>query len=168
MPGKFFPDPLVKFIHKNWFNNDFITRASSIEELAIKTGINPKGLIDTIDKVNNFSKTGKDLDFQRGDNERDRFSGDHSLINPCLGPVNHAPYYAMRIDPGEFATCGGMVINEFGQVMDKDNVPIDGLYASGNCTPALLTTYPGPGATIGPAMTYGYIAAKHLTGSNKI
>lgn len=166
MPGKFFPDSVVKFMHKNWFNNDFITCADSIEELAQKTGINSDGLINTIKRVNQFSKSGKDLDFHRGDNERDRFSGDQSLINPCLGSVDQAPFYAMRIDPGEFATCGGMVTNENGQVTDEYNNPIPGLYASGNCTPALLTTYPGPGATIGPAMTYGYIAAKHIAGSN--
>jgi len=168
MPGKFFPDSLVKFVHKNWFNDNFITRASSIEELAKKTGINPEGLIDTINKVNEYSKTGKDLDFQRGDNERDRFSGDQSLVNPCLGSVIQAPFYAMRIDPGEFATCGGMVINQHGQVINKNNDPISGLYASGNCTPALLTTYPGPGATIGPAMTFGFIAGKHISGSNTL
>jgi 3-oxosteroid 1-dehydrogenase len=168
MPGKFFPDSLVKFVHKNWFNDNFITRASSIEELAKKTGINPEGLIDTINKVNEYSKTGKDLDFQRGDNERDRFSGDQSLTNPCLGSVTQAPFYAMRIDPGEFATCGGMVINNHGQVINKNNDPIPGLYASGNCTPALLTTYPGPGATIGPAMTFGFIAGKHISGSNAL
>ena len=168
MPGKFFPDSLVKFVHKNWFNDNFITRASSIEELAKKTGINPDGLIDTIQKVNEYSKTGKDLDFQRGDNERDRFSGDQSLANPCLGSVTQAPFYAMRIDPGEFATCGGMVINNHGQVINKNNDPIPGLYASGNCTPALLTTYPGPGATIGPAMTFGFIAGKHISGSNTL
>ena len=168
MPGKFFPDSIVKFVHKNWFNDDFITRASSIEELAKKTGINPDGLIETIQKVNEYSKTGKDLDFQRGDNERDRFSGDQSLVNPCLGSVIQAPFYAMRIDPGEFATCGGMVINQNGQVINKNNDPISGLYASGNCTPALLTTYPGPGATIGPAMTFGFIAGKHISGSNTL
>ena len=168
MPGKFFPDSLVKFVHKNWFNDNFITRASSIEGLAKKTGINPDGLIDTIQKVNEYSKTGKDLDFQRGDNERDRFSGDQSLANPCLGSVTQAPFYAMRIDPGEFATCGGMVINNHGQVINKNNDPIPGLYASGNCTPALLTTYPGPGATIGPAMTFGFIAGKHISGSNTL
>jgi len=168
MPGKFFPDSLVKFVHKNWFNDNFITRASSIEGLAKKTGINSDGLIDTINKVNEYSKTGKDLDFQRGDNERDRFSGDQSLTNPCLGSVTQAPFYAMRIDPGEFATCGGMVINNHGQVINKNNDPIPGLYASGNCTPALLTTYPGPGATIGPAMTFGFIAGKHISGSNTL
>ena len=168
MPGKFFPDSLVKFVHKNWFNDNFITRANSIEGLAKKTGINSDGLIDTINKVNEYSKTGKDLDFQRGDNERDRFSGDQSLTNPCLGSVTQAPFYAMRIDPGEFATCGGMVINNHGQVINKNNDPIPGLYASGNCTPALLTTYPGPGATIGPAMTFGFIAGKHISGSNTL
>ena len=166
MPGKFFPDFLVKLVHSDWFGSDFLFSATTVEELANKTGIDTQELINTLQKVNEYSKTGKDLDFQRGDNERDRFSGDQSLINPCLGSVDTAPFYAMRIDPGEFATCGGMVIDKNGQVLDKENKPIAGLYATGNCTPALLTTYPGPGATIGPAMTFGYIAAKHLSGSN--
>ena len=168
MPGKFFPDILVKIVHRDWFGSDFLTSASTIEELAAKTGIDADALQSTIKQVNNFSTTGKDLDFQRGDNERDRFSGDPSLLNPCLGPVDTAPFYAMRIDPGEFATCGGMTINEHGQVLDNDNQAIAGLYATGNCTPALLTTYPGPGATIGPAMTFGFIAAKHISGSNTL
>ncbi len=167
MPGKFLPDFLVKLVHKDWFNEDFLTRANSIEELAEKVGINIRELKKTIDKVNEYSKTGKDLDFQRGDNERDRFSGDSNFINPCLGPVEKPPFYAMRIDPGEFATCGGMVINEKSQVLDNNNKVIEGLYATGNATPALLTTYPGPGATIGPAMTFGYIAGKQIAGSNE-
>ena len=168
MPGKFFPDKLVKIIHRDWFGSDFLTSANTIEELAIQTGIDSEALQSTVERVNNFSATGKDVDFQRGDNERDRFSGDPSLLNPCLGPVDKAPFYAMRIDPGEFATCGGMAINEYGQVLDNDNQAIAGLYATGNCTPALLTTYPGPGATIGPAMTFGFIAGKHISGSNTL
>ena len=168
MPGKFFPDKLVKIIHTDWFGSDFLTTANTIEELAIQTGIDSEALQSTVERVNNFSATGKDLDFQRGDNERDRFSGDPSLLNPCLGPIDKAPFYAMRIDPGEFATCGGMAINEYGQVLDNDNQAIAGLYATGNCTPALLTTYPGPGATIGPAMTFGFIAGKHISGSNTL
>ena len=166
MPGKFFPDILLKVMHRDWFKSDFLTSASSINELATKTGIDVDALKNTIERVNNFSATGKDLDFHRGSNERDTFSGDQSLLNPCLGPLDTPPFYAMRIDPGEFATCGGMAINEYGQVLNNQNQIIDGLYATGNCTPALLTTYPGPGATIGPAMTFGYIAAKHLSGSN--
>ena len=168
MPGKFFPDKLVKIIHRDWFGSDFLTSANTIEELAIQTGIDSEALQSTVERVNNFSATGKDVDFQRGDNERDRFSGDPSLLNPCLGPVDKAPFYAMRIDPGEFATCGGMAINEYGQVLNNDNQAIAGLYATGNCTPALLTTYPGPGATIGPAMTFGFIAGKHISGSNTL
>ena len=168
LPGKFFPDMLVKLIHRAWFGSDFLSSANTIEELAIQTGIDSEALQSTVERVNNFSATGKDVDFQRGDNERDRFSGDPSLLNPCLGPVDKAPFYAMRIDPGEFATCGGMAINEYGQVLDNDNQAIAGLYATGNCTPALLTTYPGPGATIGPAMTFGFIAGKHISGSNTL
>ena len=167
MPGKFFPDFLVKMVHKDWFGSEFLTSAKTIDELAKKTGIDCDALKETVQKVNSYSKTGKDLDFQRGDSERDRFSGDQSLVNPCLGPVDTPPFYAMKIDPGEFATCGGMVINKNGQVLDNNNQIIPGLYATGNCTPALLTTYPGPGATIGPAMTFGFIAAKHVSGSNQ-
>ena len=166
MPGKFFPDFLIKMVHRTWFNGDFLTSANSIDELAEKTGIDKKGLKDTISRVNKFSKTGKDLDFQRGENERDWFAGAPAFINPCLGPVKQAPFYAMRIDPGEFATCGGMTINEKGQVLDNKNKIIEGLYATGNATAALLTTYPGAGATIGPAMTFGYIAGRHIAGSN--
>lgn len=168
MPGKFFPDSLVKIFHRDWFGSDFLTSASTVEKLAVQIGIDAEALKATVNRVNDFSATGKDLDFKRGDNERDRFSGDPTLLNPCLGPVDKAPFYAMRIDPGEFATCGGMAINEHGQVLNNDNQPITGLYATGNCTPALLTTYPGPGATIGPAMTFGFIAAKHLSGSNTL
>jgi 3-oxosteroid 1-dehydrogenase len=70
----------------------------------------------------------------------------------------------MRIDPGDFGTRGGMVTNTKAQVTKKDGSVIPGLYATGNCSAAILSTYPGPGATLGPAMTFAYIAARDITG----
>ena len=83
--------------------------------------------------------------------------------NPCLSALEKPPFYAMRIDPGDFGTCGGLIVDTEARVLDERGQPIEGLYATGNCTAGLLTTYPGPGATLGPAMTFGYIAGLGLS-----
>ena len=130
-------------------------------------GIDSKGLIETQVKVNEYSKTGRDLDFRRGDDAYDRYYGDPSVKpNPCLAPLNEGPYYCMVLYPGEMGTAGGLVIDTHARVLDIYNQPIKGLYACGNCTTALLPKYPGPGSTLGPAMTFGYLAAKDITGAN--
>ena len=82
--------------------------------------------------------------------------------NPCLAEIAEPPYYAMRIEPGDFGTHGGLAINTNAQVLREGGMPIPGLYAVGNCSAAILPTYPGPGATLGPAMTFAWQAAKHL------
>ncbi len=105
------------------------------------------------------------MDFQRGDAAYDRYYGDAKVKpNPCLATVEQAPFYAIRIEAGDFGTHGGLVTNEHAQVIGADDQPIAGLYAIGNCSSAVLPTYPGPGSTLGPAMTFGYQAAKHITG----
>jgi 3-oxosteroid 1-dehydrogenase len=93
----------------------------------------------------------------------DRYYGDPSVTpNSCLAPLDQSPFYAVRLDPGDFGTQGGLVVNEHAQVLREDNSAIAGLYATGNCSAAILPTYPGPGSTLGPAMTFGYLAAKHI------
>ena len=84
--------------------------------------------------------------------------------NPCLAPIVQGPFYALRVDQGDFGTNGGLEITTDAQVRSKDGGVIDGLYAIGNTAAAILSTYPGPGCTLGPAMTYGYQAAKHISG----
>ena len=161
MPGKFYPDFLIK---KSWFKSKFLTKAKTIEELAQKLSIDSEELAKTIHKVNQFAETGIDTEYNRGQNARDVFFGDpENKPNPCLGPIKTGPFYAMELNPGEFATCGGFAINEDAAVLDNNNSPIQGLYATGNCTAALLPRYPGPGATLGPAMTFGYLAGKKLS-----
>ncbi len=150
---------------KSFFNEGLITKANTISELGEKAGINATALEQTVTQFNHFAVTGKDLDFQRGDAAYDRYYGDPTVKpNPCLAELTQAPFYAMRTDAGDFGTHGGLLTNTDGQVLAENGQPISGLYATGNCSAAVLPTYPGPGATLGPAMTFAYQAAKHITG----
>lgn len=143
----------------------FLAKADSLDELAAKINVDASGLKDTVEKFNGYAATGKDLDLQRGDSLYDRYYGDPRVEpNPVLGPIKQAPFYAMKVDPGDFGTQGGMVVTTNAEVVHEDGTTIAGLYAIGNCSAAVLPTYPGPGSTLGPAMTFAYQAAKHITG----
>lgn len=153
-------------VPKSWWTPSFLTKADSLEELAEKVGIDKDGLLATQEKFNGYAKSGKDLDFQRGDSNYDRYYADPECKpNPCLGPIAKAPFYCVALYTGEMGTAGGLVINNNGQVEDDNGNAIPGLYACGNTTTALLPSYPGPGATLGPAMTFGYLAGKHISAS---
>ena len=163
-PARFRPD---KRLPKSYFSSGFITRADSIRELATQAGIDAEGLEKTVSAMNEYARTGKDLEHGRGDAEYDRYYADPRIKpNPCLAPISEAPFYAMRIDPGDFGTHGGLITNTDAQVLREDGNPVPGLYAVGNCAAAILPTYPGPGSTLGPAMTFAWQAAKHFTGSS--
>jgi len=163
MNSRFRPD---RSLPKSYFESGFLTKAVSIGELARLTGIDAAGLTATIEAMNEYARTGKDLEFGRGDSVYDRYYGDPTVSpNPCLAPIAEPPYYAMRVDPGDFATHGGLATNSHAQVLHARGEPIPGLYAIGNTAAAILPTYPGPGATLGPAMTFGYLAARHIAGS---
>ena len=119
-----------------------------------------------MDTFNGYAKTGKDLDFQRGDSSYDRYYSDPTVTpNPCLGPIVKPPFYCVTLYPGEMGTAGGLKINTDAQVIKEDGSVIEGLFACGNTTAALLPNYPGPGSTLGPAMTFGYLAGLKLTSS---
>ena len=164
LQGTMQPDSSVP---KEWWTPSFLSKGDTLEELAEIVGIDPQGLLKTQTKVNKFSKTGKDLDLKRGDSVYDRYYGDPSVTpNPCLASLDKGPFYCMVLYPGEMGTAGGLVIDVNARVLKADGVAIPGLYACGNCTTALLPKYPGPGSTLGPAMTFGYLAAKHITGTN--
>jgi 3-oxosteroid 1-dehydrogenase len=152
---------------RSWYEQGFLAKADSIAELAEKTGIEASGLAETVGKMNAYAQTGVDLDFHRGATEYDRYYGDPRVKpNPNLAPITEAPFYAMRISPGDIGTQGGLVTNVNGQVVGTDGEPVAGLYATGNCTAAVIPTYPGAGSTLGPAMVFAYQAAKHITGFN--
>ena len=152
-------------IPKSWFESKLVGKADSIRALAQQLGIDADNLEATVGKMNDYARTGKDLDFQRGDSAYDRYYGDPRVTpNPCLGPIDEAPFYAIRIDAGDFGTQGGLATNPDAQVVREDGQVIEGLYAVGNCSAAVLPTYPGPGSTLGPSMTFAYQAAKKITG----
>ncbi len=150
-------------IPKKWFDTGFVAKANTIRELADTLGIDADGLEATIARMNEFAKTGVDEDFGRGDSAYDRYYADPSIKpNPCLAPIDQAPFYAMRIEAGDFGTLGGLDTDTYARVKRADGGVFEGLYAIGNCSAAILPTYPGPGATLGPAMTMAYQAAKHI------
>lgn len=148
-----------------WYEDGFFKKAETIRELAGLTGIDPDGLEDTVSRMNQYAASGVDEEFHRGETESDRYYGDQRVQpNPCLGPIADGPFYAMRVDPGDFGTSGGLEFNTDAQVLKDDGSAIDGLYVCGNSARAVLPGYPGPGSTLGPAMTFAYQSAKHING----
>ncbi|BDM69664.1 3-oxosteroid 1-dehydrogenase [Streptomyces nigrescens] len=154
-PGQSFPRP--------WLETGFVKKAASVEELATRIGAAPERLRATVDRFNGFARAGRDEDFHRGDSVYDRYYGDPTLPNPNLAPLEKGPYYAIPVHPGDIGTKGGLVTDATARVLREDGTVIDGLYASGNVSSAVMgETYPGPGATIGPAMTFSWLAAHHI------
>ena len=163
MPAQVVPDTRLR---KEWLNTVY-WKADSLQALAAQIDVDAAGLESTVHKVNQYAHTGVDLDFARGGNVFDRYYGDSNIKpNPCLAPLRKGPYYAMRLDAGDIGTKGGLLTNQHAQVVREDGQPIPGLYAIGNCSASVMgTSYPGAGGTLGPAMTFGYIAALHLAAS---
>ena len=150
-------------IPKKWFDTGFVAKANSIRELADALAINADGLEETIANMNHYAQTGTDEEFGRGDSAYDRYYADPAIKpNPCLAPIVKAPFYAMRIEAGDFGTLGGLDTDTSARVKKADGGVFEGLFAVGNCSAAILPTYPGPGATLGPAMTMAYQAARHM------
>ena len=152
-------------IPKLWFETGFVAKANSIRELAEQVGIDPQGLETTISKMNHYAETGTDEDFHRGESAYDRYYADPTIKpNPCLATIDESPFYAMRIEAGDFGTLGGLDTDVHGRVKLEAGGVLEGLFAVGNCSAAILPTYPGPGATLGPAMTMAYQSAKLING----
>jgi len=143
-------------------------KGGTITELAEAIGIDPGALGATVARFNEHAAKGEDPDFHRGEAAYDKMYGDYRhQPNPCLRPLTEAPFYAMPIYPGDIGTNGGLLINARAQVIGSDGQPIKGLYAAGNTTASAMgESYPGAGVTLGPAMTFGYIAAREMTGAN--
>ena len=153
---------------KSAFTSGFITKGSTIEELAQAVGIDAENLKATIERFNGFCSTGVDEDFERGSNAYDRYYSDakEAKPNPNLGAIAAPPFYALKVWPGDLSTKGGLLTDEFARVISTSGEVIEGLYAAGNNSASIMgRTYPGAGATIGPAMTFGYIAGKHAAGA---
>ncbi len=151
-------------IPKNYLESGYLKRADTVAELAQRCGIDAQNLTATIERFNQFARRGVDGDFHRGDSAYDRYYGDPTVRpNPCLAPIAKPPFYAVQIVPGDLGTKGGPVTDEHARVLRPDGSAIQGLYAVGNNAASVMgNTYPGAGSTIGPAMAFGYSAARHL------
>ncbi|AZD86955.1 3-oxosteroid 1-dehydrogenase [Pseudomonas chlororaphis subsp. aureofaciens] len=143
---------------------DYFYKADSLPALAAQIGVDGPGLVRSIKRFNPMACEGRDQDFGKGESLFDRYYGDPSVSpNPCLAPLLKAPFYAVRVDAGDIGTKGGLLTDVFARVLHEDGQPILGLYAIGNSAASMMgRTYPGAGSTIGPAMTFGYIAANHI------
>ena len=141
-----------------------VTTADSLEELAEKIDVPADKLAATFARVNEMAATGKDEDFGKGDSAYDRYYGDPAnKPNPCLAPIGDPPFYAFRLIPGDLGTKGGLVTDERARVLRDDGSTIAGLYAIGNTSASVMgRDYAGAGATIGPAIAFGYVAADDL------
>ncbi len=150
---------------KEVYESGMFIKADSIKELAEKCGLNAQNLEETVKRFNQFAATGKDLDFHRGDSAYDRVYSDPRVKpNPNLAAIEKPPFFAVRVWPGDLGTKGGLLTNEFAQVLHENGSVIQGLYAAGNNSASVMgRTYPGPGSTIGPAMVFGMIAGKHAS-----
>jgi hypothetical protein len=139
----------------------YLTAGDSIEQLAQRLNVDPANLRATVDKMNDYARTGRDLEFGRGSTAYQNHNGDASAggANPNLGPVATAPFYALRLYPSDIGTSAGLVTDDAARVLDA-NRPIARLYACGNDMQSIMGgTYPGPGITLGPALAFAYVAA---------
>ena len=152
--------PPGKALPRRWYAAGAVLRADDLAGLARGAGIDADGLVKTVTRFNEFAAAGRDEDFGRGDSAYDRYYGDPRLANPNLAPLARPPFYAVRIVPGDLGTKGGLRTDERARVLRPDGTAIEGLFAAGNASAAVMGhSYAGAGATIGPAMTFGYIAA---------
>ncbi|WP_028008871.1 FAD-dependent oxidoreductase [Solimonas flava] len=160
LPGQIEPDSKLP---KDWLDKVYY-RADTVEALAQKIDVNAAGLKSTIAKMNEYARTGVDPEFHKGETAIDRYYSDPSVQpNTCLGPIVKPPFYAVPLWPGEIGTKGGLVTDAQARVLREDGSVIAGLYAIGNTSAAVMgPTYAGAGSTLGPAMTFGYLAVRDL------
>ncbi|MDH4095331.1 MAG: FAD-dependent oxidoreductase [Betaproteobacteria bacterium] len=156
------PRPLPIAPH---LKSGYLLRGETVGELAVRAGIHV-ALEGTVEAYNAHAKMGSDPVFRKGENAYNRFYGDPDIEpNPCVAPLAQPPFYAVRVEIGDLGTYAGIATNGHAQVLDAHKRPIPGLYAAGNDALSIMGgNYPGPGITLGPAMTFGWIAGRHLAG----
>jgi succinate dehydrogenase/fumarate reductase flavoprotein subunit len=144
----------------------YLRRADSIDALAREIGVDPAGLAETVRRHNEYARNGVDPEFGKGGNRYDLGNGDPAHgPNPCLGPIDRPPFFAVAVLPTPLGTSLGLSADEHARVLDARGEPIAGLYACGNDMHSVMGgEYPGAGSQLGLAMTFGFLAALHATG----
>lgn len=154
-----------------WLKNGYLKRGQTLAELAQACGIDAQGMQATVQRYNALAQDGKDRDFGKGETAYNRIQGDainatrRGLRNPCMGPIERGPFYAVKVVMGSLGTFAGLRVNDHAQVINDQGQAIPGLYAGGNDLSSMMGGhYPAGGITLGPAMTFGFIAAHHAAG----
>ncbi len=152
----------------NLIKKGYLIRGNTLRDLADQIGADGAQLEKTVAEFNRHAVNGEDPEFGKGSTAYNRSLGDPAhKPNPCVAPVKQGPFYAVRLYVGDLGTFAGIKTNQDAQVIDASGQPIKGLYAAGNDNASIMGgNYPGGGITLGPACTFGYIAARHMAGAN--
>ena len=155
-PGRF-PRSLLE--------SGMLKQAWTLNDLARVCEIDAVGPVRDDRAIQRERGLGIDPYYGRGESAYNRALGDpNHKVHPCLGPIDEPPYYAVQVVPGDIGTCGGVLTDEHARVLDQQDQPILGLYATGNGTATVMGRhYLGPGASIANTMVFGYVAARHAT-----
>jgi succinate dehydrogenase/fumarate reductase flavoprotein subunit len=154
-----FPLPMGGHMHSG-----YLKKGGTPAELARQIGVDPATLEETISRYNADAQHGRDPEFGRGSKAYNRYQGDalHGP-NPCVEPLRTGPFYAIKLVPGDLGSFMGLKTNEHAQVVNANGAPIAGLYAAGNDAASIMGgEYTGAGITLGPALTFGFVAAHHI------
>ena len=142
----------------------YIKQADTLAALAAQCGIDEQGLSRTVALLNEGALKGEDPEFAKGTDPYQRFNGSigHGP-NPCVAAIERAPFYAIRLVPGDIGTFIGMRTDAHARALDTAGQPVSGLYVVGNDAASFMGgTYPGAGITLGPALVFGHLAARHI------
>jgi succinate dehydrogenase/fumarate reductase flavoprotein subunit len=153
------PVPLFPYVR-----NGYLVKGRTLEELAVKCGIDPAGLAATVAEFNRNARAGEDPEFHRGETPFNRSGGDpKNGPNPSLAPLEKGPFSAVRVLPGSFGTFAGISADGRARVLSEDGTPVPGLYTAGNDRASIMGGfYPAGGINLGPALTFGYVAGREL------
>jgi hypothetical protein len=156
----------LRFSARRFVRAGYLVQAPTIEKLAGRIGVPPSVLAQVVERNNEAAGSGVDVDFGRGTSLYERHLGDPGHEpNPCIGPIEKPPFYAVKVFPGDIGSALGLVADAQARVLDDQNAPIPGLYCCGaDMNSIFVGTYPGAGITLGPALTFGYIAGRELAG----
>lgn len=149
-------------------DDGYLIRAATLPDLAARLGIDAARLAATVDRYNGLAARGEDTDFGKGSTAYNRYLGDPAhQPNPCLRPLGRGPYYAVEVVAGDIGTACGIRTDAQARALDAQGQPIPGLFVAGNDMQSVMGgAYPGPGITLGPALTFGWVAGRALAAAD--
>jgi succinate dehydrogenase/fumarate reductase flavoprotein subunit len=160
-----FPLPISRHLRTG-----YLVKGNTLQDLAKALGVDAANLRDSVATFNRDAAAGVDSRFGKGSTAYNRYQGD-SLVkpNPCMAPIVNGPFYAVKLVVGEIGTFAGLATDDQTRVLSKQGQPIRGLYVVGNDAASVMGgNYPGAGITLGPALTFGYVAGMALANATPL